>query len=186
MLLERKVKQRAKHARGEKKERLKKRIQQAQRKEKESQAIKDPIQALENVIDEERRKKRSIYRKLKRETTRLKESERTLKIRVKSLTSKIRGKCTPLHHSSSSSSASDFETTFCLSPASSPFSPKPKQTTPLSKHIYSLLSPGTKRKTRRALSLNKPSGLAKNIRAELGINIHKHATLKLTSREKSS
>jgi len=166
-----------------KKEREKKRAQRAKQKEKDNQARsnEDPILALENIIDEERRKKKNICRNLKRETQRLKESENILKVKVKALTSKIRRKRT-YHPASPSSSLSSSDINLYSSSSASPNTSSCEERTPLAKQIYSLLSPGTKQKTKRALSINKPVGFSKKIRTELGINIHKTENLKSTDK----
>lgn len=125
------------------------------------------------------RKKKNICRNLKREAKRLKESENILKVKVKTLTSKLRGKSiyNSPSPSPSSVSSSDYDSSRSVSPNTISSC---EERTPLAKQIFSLLSPGTKRKTKRALSINKPVGFSKKIRTELGINIHKTESLKST------
>ena len=156
----------AEKQRKREKETLKKRIQRQKKRDLVRECIgQQPIEMLQNSVGEEQRKNKKIYRKMSRSTQKLKKSNEVLKVRIRSLTSKL-----SKFHSTPYSSDTGYDAS---SSDVSIDNHTPKQRTPISRHIWDVLSPNTKRKTHRSLCIVRPEGLSGQIRKEIGLNINR-------------
>ena len=144
---------------------MKKRAQRAAKKQQKLNS--DVMKQAEDKIDKAKRKGKSSYNRLRRNFDRKVD---TLKINVEILTGKLQEST-----ESTNQAADDTNDSLNHTP---PAMPLPTESTPLAKRIWKTLTPPTKSKVCKSLSVAGPSGLSKQYREQIGLNLSKIETVK--------